>query len=308
MKIFFTARIRAVLSDLQGSGLFHSDTLVMAYFLMTDGAVAYQAHKKNGLPYVVSVRNADINHYLKYRPWLKPLARKILIHAESIVFVSPSYIKALKKELGEDFFNTYVTPKINVIGNIVNELWFSATPAKPLMGKTLNLLYVGEFSKNKRIDLVIQAYDILKVDMDIKLTLVGNYGNYCHKISKLAASRPGVFVVDRIHNTKDLISIVDSHDIFVMPSKTETFGMVYIEAMARGLPVIYTKDQGIDGYFPEGAVGYSVTTPIDKNIVRSVLQILKNYGNMSNNAKTESQSFSISKIIRLYVSLFNSIR
>lgn len=40
-----------------------------------------------------------------------------------------------------------------------------------------------------------------------------------------------------------------------MPSHKETFGLVYAEAMSQGLPIIYTKNQGFDGQFPDGYVG-----------------------------------------------------
>ena len=79
MKVFFGARIRRVFSDLKKSDLLKERPIIMAYFLMTDGAVAYLANKALGIPYVVSVRNSDISHYLTYRPWLKPLARRVLM-------------------------------------------------------------------------------------------------------------------------------------------------------------------------------------------------------------------------------------
>jgi len=43
-----------------------------------------------------------------------------------------------------------------------------------------------------------------------------------------------------------------------MPSITETFGLVYAEALSQGLPVLYTRGQGFDRQFEEGEVGYAV--------------------------------------------------
>lgn len=40
-------------------------------------------------------------------------------------------------------------------------------------------------------------------------------------------------------------------DIFVMVSHSETFGLVYIEALSQGLPILYTRGQGIDGTLKE---------------------------------------------------------
>ena len=39
-----------------------------------------------------------------------------------------------------------------------------------------------------------------------------------------------------------------------MPSKYETFGLVYPEAMSRGIPIVYTKNQGFDKYFEDGEI------------------------------------------------------
>ena len=50
----------------------------------------------------------------------------------------------------------------------------------------------------------------------------------------------------------------ENSDIFVMPSKFETFGLVYVEALTQGLHLIYTRGQGFDGYFADGTIGYSV--------------------------------------------------
>ena len=55
-----------------------------------------------------------------------------------------------------------------------------------------------------------------------------------------------------------------------MPSFPETFGLVYVEAMSQGLPIIYTKGQGIDGYFEDGKVGYPVNTKDSNDIVKKL--------------------------------------
>ena len=69
-----------------------------------------------------------------------------------------------------------------------------------------------------------------------------------------------------------------------MPSKTETFGLVYAEAMSQGLPVIYTRGQGFDGQFEEGEVGYSVDCKDKKEISMKIIDIINNYDVISRNA------------------------
>lgn len=65
-------------------------------------------------------------------------------------------------------------------------------------------------------------------------------------------------------------------DIFVLPSVGETFGMVYLEAMASGCIVVGTKDDGIDGIIKDGENGF-LTFPISDEIRKNLLKI-KNMG------------------------------
>ena len=61
-----------------------------------------------------------------------------------------------------------------------------------------------------------------------------------------------------------------------MPSYTESFGLVYAEAMSQKLPVIYSKGQGFDGQFEEGLVGYHVSPYDVKDIANGILKALEN--------------------------------
>ena len=54
----------------------------------------------------------------------------------------------------------------------------------------------------------------------------------------------------------NIISILDNSDVFVMISKSEVFGLVYLEAMARGCITIASKDEGFDGIIIDGYNGF----------------------------------------------------
>lgn len=57
-------------------------------------------------------------------------------------------------------------------------------------------------------------------------------------------------------NRNDIISYLDNSDIFVMISRNETFGLVYLEAMARGCIAIASKGEGFDGIIIDGVNGF----------------------------------------------------
>lgn len=66
------------------------------------------------------------------------------------------------------------------------------------------------------------------------------------------------------------------NDLFVMPSHSETFGLVYLEALSQGLPVLYTKGQGIDGVFT-ASVGEAVNSRSVSSIGDGIKKIIQKY-------------------------------
>jgi len=92
-----------------------------------------------------------------------------------------------------------------------------------------------------------------------------------------------------------------------MPSYNETFGLVYLEAMSQGLPIIHTKGQGIDGYFEDGTVGYSVNPKDIDDIVEKIKMIIHNYNKISKNCYNLVDNFSWDKITQTYCNIYSSI-
>jgi len=65
--------------------------------------------------------------------------------------------------------------------------------------------------------------------------------------------------------------------VLLVPSSAETFGMVYLEAMSQGVPVLYTRGQGFDGQFPEGEAGFSVICGDIKQQAQALGEIVRDY-------------------------------
>ena len=97
------------------------------------------------------------------------------------------------------------------------------------------------------------------------------------------------------------------NDIFVMPSFQETFGLVYIEALSQGLPIVYSKGQGVDGYFDEGSVGYHVNPKKPNEIAESIDKIVNDYSAISYRCLEASKPFSWNEIARVYSNVYKKI-
>jgi glycosyltransferase involved in cell wall biosynthesis len=157
-----------------------------------------------------------------------------------------------------------------VVPNGVAGYWIERTPSRRprVEGSPLKLLYVGDFSKNKNLTTTIRAADRLNAESPTALTLVGGGGDGEAQLAALlrTGAYPFVTRLPRVDDRDRLAEIYREHDILVMPSLRETFGVVYIEALSQGLPIVHTRGQGVDGYFAP----HSVAEAADPNDVASV--------------------------------------
>ena len=110
-----------------------------------------------------------------------------------------------------------------------------------------------------------------------------------------------------IMDKEELINVYKDADIFVMPSINETFGLVYAEAMSQGVPVLYTKNQGFDGQFDEGVVGYSIECTSVKDIQKKIEMIIKNYSTINVNCIELVKNYSWSRIEEIYRGIYEEV-
>jgi len=106
------------------------------------------------------------------------------------------------------------------------------------------ILFLGNFSAHKRIELLIQAFEKLSIKYpSLTLTIAGQKTLYYPKIQKLLNNIPKnirqkITITPKRYNPKTLKYYLDNCTILVNPSIHESFGLTFIEAMARQKPVI----------------------------------------------------------------------
>ncbi|AZB07641.1 glycosyltransferase [Chryseobacterium sp. G0162] len=273
-RILFRVKIRILFKDIKENIDIQSVDVTYATTLFSDGAIAYQLKKKFGIPYVVAVRSTDVNFFLRYRPDLIPLMQGILQNASKIIFIS--------KGLRDLFYNH---PKIKeivyrhrentiVIPNGIENLWLENLYVNRVQNHAQNLLFVGRFDTNKNVENVIKALVYLKADYpNVRLNLVGGGGDKEQLVHDLIVRhKDWISYLGYIYDKVELLHIYRQNNYFIMPSIFETFGLVYIEALSQGLPVLYTKNQGIDGIFSE-RIGIG-TSPDIEALVHNLRELL----------------------------------
>lgn len=277
-RIAYFRKIGKAFDDIQSVVEVGKHQCIHAHTWFTDGGVAYKLYEKYKIPYVVTVRSTDIATFVKFFPHAHTFAYKILKYASKIVFVSKPYEQ---KVLGLNFFKDIraeLASKSVVIPNGVDKFWLkNQKEIKTKTNKRINIIYVGNFLRRKNVSRLIEAVDILvSKGKDVQLEIVGGGREYSSNLLKKIKTHKNIKFQGRINDKNKIAEIIRRNDIFVMPSFNETFGLVYIEALSQGIPIIYSKNEGIDG-FHKGKIGEAVNYKDAEDIANKIVQVHENY-------------------------------
>lgn len=307
--IYFT-KIYKMLKDIEKRFEVKNIKITHAHSLFSDGGVAYELKKKYGIKYIVAVRDTDVNQYIKKAKHLKPYALKIIRNATAVIFLSKTYKEIVIESFIPKRLIAEVTKKSIIIPNGISNYWldniFANKPRFNYKKNEIRLIFVGKIIRRKNIESIIKASTELskKINRKVSLLIIGEKKDeeYYKYLTNL-----GEFVYKEYCSKEELIEYYRSADIFVMPSYTETFGLVYAEAMSQGLPVIYSSDQGFDGQFEEGFVGYKVNPYNVEDIAIKMYEVIDNYNSISKNCVISSKRFDWDKIAQKYNNLYFDI-
>lgn len=298
--------------DLKRNVDLSSVNIIHAHTLFSDGVLAYKAHKEFGLPYVVAVRNTDVNDYIRLMRHCYHTGREILLNAEKVFFISA----ALKKKFEESKFVEPILEKVKhkfvLQPNGIDDYWHEHISHEERHGH--DVLYVGDFSANKNVVRLAEAIiELRKEDgfNDVRLKIVGGEvkgggrKNDGQTQAIIIANPKAINSLGKIYDKDKLSEVMRSCSVFAMPSIYETFGLVYLEALSQNLPIIYTKEQGVDGMFDD-TIGIGVN-PLSieeiKKAIKIILQENSKYGNLN----VHFEDFKWREIASKYICMYKHI-
>lgn len=218
----------------------------------TEGPIGLAARvycKLNKIPYTTGYHTKfpeylwkllRIPHFITYS-YLK------VFHNDSKAILVPSH--SCKEELNKKGFNQVEVWTRGVSKNLISD--------KPIRkSKFPKIIYVGRVSKEKNLEILCELQD------KFEITIVGEGP----MLKKLKLKYPKVNFLGYQFGS-ELADIYKRHDVFCFPSKTDTFGIVMIEALANGLPIAAYKVTGPIDIVEEGVTGY-LGDDLENNIRR----------------------------------------
>lgn len=241
------------------------------------------------IPLVVSVHGSDVfpDSFSK-RMMVWPTTR-ILRHSTSIIVPSVFFQEKLIK--------TYDLPQANVRvvtpGGYNGDVFYPRKAGNAKTGRSHRIGFAGRLVEGKGWRDLMQAFAGL-ADKELKRYSLVIAGSGQDEL-KIRAEAKTLGIADQVEltgalSTGELAEFYRSLELFVFPSRLEeSLGMVGIEALASGIPVIASSTGGIPGYLKDGVNG-ALVPPGDAEAIQGALRKLStlseaDYGRMSQEAE-----------------------
>ena len=214
--------------------------IIYSHYLFNTYAAVKHLNKLNA-PIVGIEHWSEINKP-KLLPTVKKMGDAIYPQINRLLTVSHATQKAIKRHFNQES---------TVVYNMVSDTFTYKNLAS--RNNKVNFITIGSLIPRKGFDLLIDAFAKLQLPSDTwELKIVGT-GNEKNRLSKQIAHQ---HLEQNIHllgsrTSDEIVNLLNQSDIFVLPSRSETFGVVYIEAMACGLPVIATPCGGPEEFVNE---------------------------------------------------------
>ncbi len=229
-----------------------------------------------------------------------PMIEKLLDRADAIVVTSPQLFEAsdiLKKH----------QDKVKVIPLSFDPKYSLSESKKYPENRCFQLLFVGKLRKYKGVEYLIKAIETLNV----KLTIVGSgeeQSNLEELVNVLNIKDKVCFITNA--SDEKLAEIYSLSDLFILPSinEAEAFGVVQLEAMANGLPVINTNlDSGVPFVSLHDYSGITVESKNATALQLAIEKLINNkplYELFSSNSLERVKLFSREKMAETYLNLY----
>lgn len=209
--------------------------------------IAPYCASKTGIPYVATAHGTDLkglaldDRYLPYALEGAKHAKKVITISKQVDFeVGEKYhIPHEQRTLilngfDEDIFKIKEVSRKEVLAS------FGLPEAKHVVS------FVGKLADFKGVDLLLKAAKIYESELDDVMTLIVGHGELYEELNNLRRSLglKHVYMLGHQHQDK-VADIYNIADVSTVPSRKEPFGLVAIEALACGTPVVVTNGGGL---------------------------------------------------------------
>jgi len=295
-----------IYSDIKDRNL--SPGCVHAHKLTIEGIIGLHISQKLDCPLICSIWGNTDQKIIKYRPDLHRQHQNIIDSSTRLLPATPWIRQYIKDKFIVDNTKFELIPIVTNLNGVIQPV--------EINNKFVSIFNLNEY-KNKNFMRLLKAFKRLsKRGIDYDLDVYGNGNDATVKILKTSIKKHGlenrINICGYIPHDK-ICSTLSNYKGFILPSIRETFGMVFIESLYAGIPVIYPRGQSIDGFFPSSKIGYACDPKSVSDIVDGIQWLssnelkLKEYIRLMNHSNEISRLFNADLIRAKYKNICESV-
>ena len=286
----------------------HKIDVLHVHYAIPHAYAAYMAKKmlhEDGIevPIVTTLHGTDIT-LVGSHPFYKTAVTFSINKSDAVTSVS--------QNLKEDTQRLFHTKKeIKVVPNFIDTDKYKITYKdcdRDLLAlpEERVITHVSNFRPVKCIGDVIEIFYRIQKELPAKLIMVGE-GPERKEAEQLCRTHNIEDKVVFLGNSSEVDKILCLSDLFLLPSKTESFGLAALEAMASGVPVISSNSGGIPEVNIQGVSGFLSPVSAVDEMAQNALKILKDDTTLNafkKGAQTTATKFDIHKIVPFYEAIY----
>lgn len=285
--------------------------LLHVHYAIPHASAAYSAKqilksRDIDLPFITTLHGTDITLLGKDKSY-QPVIEFAINQSDAVTAVSESL-----KDDTYRFFKVY--KNIKVIPNFVDfSLYKNGVDTKLRSSFAIEderiITHISNFRKLKRVDDVIHIFEGIQQNISAKLLMVGE-GPELEGVRALAKSKGLEDKIFFLGKSKRIEQITQISDLLLLPSETESFGLVALEAMASSVPVVSSNVGGLPEVNIDGKTGFLRPVGDIDSMISVALTILKDETSLNQfkkNALEHAKTFDLDTIVPLYEDLYRSL-
>ena len=249
----------------------------------------------NSLLFNVSLKNKITNFYER-----NIIVKTLKLSSNNFICISNDTYLYAKKNLPKKLLDN-----INLLSNAIDVSRFANSKTKAILAKKIRLVNIGSFVKNKNQAFLIDVVKELS-NYDIELLLLGDGPLRKEMEAKVVENNleDRIFFKGQVENVE---SYLWNSDIYVHSSFSEAFGLVFLESMAAGLPVITLDGKGNRDLIEEGKNGYMIYEQDAEKFALKIISLFQNkekYTEVSNYCKEYAKKYDIKEYVNKLLVLY----
>lgn len=254
LQSFFLKRLaRSLESALAEAGI--RPDIIIGHKFTIESCLAWYLSARLGVPFVAAFMGNTDRKIYRLKPHYRPFFRHVAQAASALVFPTPWCQDYFLSRLGVTEKKAHLLPYIST------EFFrpIASTPVSPAHFVAICRLDVWRIKNLHR--LLAAMAQLCRTEGDWRLDIIGagSPAAESHLRDLVAKYRlAGVVSLLGGMGREQIDALLPRYGAMVLPSYPESFGLVYLEALAQGVPIMTARDSGFDGFFPEGFPGVAV--------------------------------------------------